>query len=100
MFGNKKLAILVVLMMIAPIVLAACGPAPEPEVVIETVQVEVTKIVEKEGKEVTVVETIVETVEVEVPVEVEVTAVPPPPEPEGAKVLVVCQGQEPDTLYE
>ena len=29
---NKKLAILVVLVMVAPIVLAACGPTPEPVV--------------------------------------------------------------------
>ena len=57
--------------MIAPIVLAACGAAPEPEVivetVVETVVVEQTKIVEKEGETITVVEevTVVETVEVE-----------------------------------
>ena len=37
MFNSKKLAILVVLLMIAPIVLAACGAAPEPEVIVETV---------------------------------------------------------------
>ncbi len=78
MFGNKKLAFLVVLVMVAALVLAAC--APEPEVVVQTVevekvvekvvtqQVEVTKIVEKEGEKVTIVETQV--------VEVEVTAVP------------------------
>jgi oligopeptide transport system substrate-binding protein len=78
MFGNRKLAILVVLMMIAPIVLAACAPAAEPEVVIETVVVEVTKIVEQEGKEVTVIETQIVEKEVEVPVEVVVTATPEP----------------------
>jgi hypothetical protein len=46
MFG-KKLAILAVLLMIAPIVLAACGPTPEPQVIekVVTQQVEVTKIV-------------------------------------------------------
>ena len=76
MFSNKKLAIFVVLMMIAPIVLAACGATPEPQVVIETVVVEMTKIVEKEGKEVTVIET--QIVEKEVPVEVVVTATPEP----------------------
>lgn len=75
MFSSKKLAILVVLMMIAPIVLAACGPTPEPEIIVETVVVEQTKIVEGE----TVVETVVETVEVEKEVVVEVTAPPPPP---------------------
>jgi ABC-type transport system substrate-binding protein len=73
MFKSKKLAILVVLLMIAPIVLAACGATPEPEVItqIETVVVEQTKIVEVEGETVTEVETVV----------VEVTAVPEP-EPE------------------
>jgi peptide/nickel transport system substrate-binding protein len=74
MFFNKKLAILVVLIMVAPIVLTACGGTPEPEIIIQTVPVEVTKIIEKEGEKVTVVET--QIVEVEVPVEVEVTAVP------------------------
>ncbi|MGD9047380.1 MAG: hypothetical protein PVF77_04960, partial [Anaerolineae bacterium] len=43
--------------------LAACGAAPEPETVVQTVEVEVEK-------------TVVETVEVEVEVEVEVTAMP------------------------
>jgi peptide/nickel transport system substrate-binding protein len=78
MFSSKNLAILVVLMMIAPIVLAACGGAPEPEVIIQTVPVEVTKIVEKEGEKVTIVETQIVEVETTVEVEkvVEVTAVP------------------------
>jgi len=60
---NKKLAILVVLVMLIPMI-AACGATPTPQII------EVTKIVEKEGETVTVVETKV----VEVPVEV--TAVP------------------------
>jgi hypothetical protein len=73
MFSSKKLAIFVVLVMIAPMVLAACGPTPEPpppETIIQTVEVEVTKVVEVEGEEVTVVETVV--------VEKEVTAEPQP----------------------
>jgi len=75
---NRKLAFLAVLVMVVPMVLAACGPTPEPVVktVVETVVVEQTKIVEKEGKVETIIETVVETVEVEVPVEVEVTAAP------------------------
>jgi ABC-type transport system substrate-binding protein len=93
MFDSKKLAILVVLLMVAPIVLAACGPTPEPEVIVQTVVVEQTKIVEKEGKTVTQVETVV----------VEVTAPPPPTEevaaPPVKDTLVVCMSQEPDTLY-
>jgi peptide/nickel transport system substrate-binding protein len=69
---NKKLAILTALVMIAPLVLAACGPTPEPivQTIVETVVVEQTKIVEVAGEEKTIVETVVETVEVEV------TAVP------------------------
>ena len=47
---SKKLAILVVLTMIATMVLAACGPTPEPETIIQAVPVEVTKIVEVEGE--------------------------------------------------
>jgi ABC-type transport system substrate-binding protein len=78
MFSSKKLAFVLALVLIAAIALAACGPAPTPEVIVETVevekvvtqQVEVTKIVEKEGEQVTVIETQV--------VEVEVTAVPEP----------------------
>jgi len=97
MFANKKLAILVVLMMIAPIVLAACGPTAVPETVvetkIETVEVERTVIVEGTPQTITEVET------VEVEVEKVVTATPEPAPPEGPKTLVVCQGQEPDTMY-
>jgi peptide/nickel transport system substrate-binding protein len=77
MFTSKKLAILVALVMIFPMVLAACGPTPEPEVIIQTVPVEVTKIVTEEGETITVVETQI----VEVPVEVEVTAAPVEPGP-------------------
>ncbi|HSJ53671.1 MAG TPA: ABC transporter substrate-binding protein, partial [Anaerolineae bacterium] len=65
---NRKLAILVVVLMVAPIVLAACGPTPEPEVVVETVVVEQTRVVEVEGTPQTIIET----------VEVEVTAPPQP----------------------
>jgi peptide/nickel transport system substrate-binding protein len=95
MFSNKKLAILVVLMMVATLVLSACGATPEPQVIIETVVVEQTKVVEVAGEEVTIVETV--EVEVEVPVEVEVTAAPP--EAMVKDTLVVCMSQEPDTLY-
>ena len=75
---SKKLAILVVLTMIATMVLAACGPTAEPEVIIQTVPVEVTKIVEVEGEVQTIVEEVI----------VEVTAVPEeePVAPEGVFV--------------
>ena len=80
MFNSKKLAILVVLVMIAPLVLTACGGTPEPEVVtvVETVIVE-GEVVEKEVTKVvqeTVVETVVEKETVVEEVVVEVTAVP------------------------
>ncbi|MBN1135585.1 MAG: ABC transporter substrate-binding protein [Anaerolineae bacterium] len=78
MFVSKKLAILAVLVMIVPVLLGACGPTPTPQVIVQTVPVEVTKIVQVEGQPVTVVETQI----------VEVTAVPPeaPPVTE-AKVV-------------
>jgi len=89
MFANKKLAILVVLVMIAPIVLAACGATPEPEVIVETVVVEQTKIVTEKGEEVTIVET----------VEVEVT-VPPPPTAEPTPVPEAVAGPYRIALFE
>lgn len=70
---NKKLAILVVVAMLATIVVA-CGPTPEPQTIIQTVVetvVEEKTIVETVVEEKTIVETvveektIVETVEVE-----------------------------------
>jgi hypothetical protein len=56
---KDRLAILAALTMVALLALNACGPTPEPQVVeqIITQQVEVTRIVEKLGKVVTVVET-------------------------------------------
>jgi peptide/nickel transport system substrate-binding protein len=83
---NKPLSILIIVTMLAVLV-AACGPTPEPQTVVQTVEVEKTVVetVEVE-KEVTVVETVevekevtvVETVEVEVTpvVEEDPTALP------------------------
>jgi alpha-1,4-digalacturonate transport system substrate-binding protein len=56
MSSHGKLAILVIVLMIAPMFLAACGATPEPQTIIQTVEVE------KEVK-------VVETVEVQVPAE-------------------------------
>ncbi|MGD8472648.1 MAG: ABC transporter substrate-binding protein [Anaerolineae bacterium] len=95
MINSKKLAILVVLVMIAPLVLTACGGEAEPEVQIQTVvetvvvegeavEVEVTRVVEE-----TVVETVVE--------EVEVTAVPEPVDRTGAWLDTVVFVEEPDS---
>jgi peptide/nickel transport system substrate-binding protein len=98
MFTNKRWALTALFVMIGALVLAAC----QPETVTETVEVEVTRVVtetvveEGETMEVTrvvtetVVETVVQTVEVEPEVE---------PVVEGPKDLIVCQAQEPDSLY-
>ncbi|MGD2207027.1 MAG: ABC transporter substrate-binding protein [Anaerolineae bacterium] len=69
MFSSKKLAILVVLMMVAPIVIAACGPTPEPEVIVKTEVVEkiVTEVVEVEQTPEVVEKVVTEVVEVTVP---------------------------------
>lgn len=76
MFDRKKLMVGFGLLVIASMVLAACQPAPVAPV--ETVVV--TEIVEG------------------TPVEVVVVVTPTPP-PVGERTLVICQGQEPDTLY-
>jgi len=78
MFTSKKLYLALGLLVLASMLLAACQPAATPETVVETVIV--TQMVEGE------------------PVEV-VQVVTPTPEPEGPRTLVICLGQEPDTLY-
>ncbi len=79
MLSSKKLMIVLGLLVIASMVLAACQPAAttEPETVVETVVV----TVETEGE--TVVQVVTPTAE---PV-----AMP--------DTLVICMGQEPETLY-
>ncbi|MEJ2208758.1 MAG: ABC transporter substrate-binding protein [Anaerolineae bacterium] len=96
---NKKLAILVVLVMIAPIVLAACGPTPEPEVIVQTVVVEQTKVVEKEGEKVTIVETVPveQTKIVKEEVVVEVTPTPVPVERNGGWLDTIIVVEEPSS---
>ncbi len=85
MVRNKLMAMLGALVVLS-MVLAACA-TPTPEKVVETVVVEKT------------VETVVEkTVEVVKTVE-KIVEKTPEPTPKGPKTLVVCQGQEPDTLY-
>jgi len=98
MSASKKLAVPIVLIMLISLVLSACGATSEPEVIIQTVPVEVTKIVTEAGEEHTIVETVV--------VEREVTAVPPtepPPTPmpemEETDTVVFAMQQEPDTLH-
>jgi oligopeptide transport system substrate-binding protein len=71
---NKKLAILAALVMIASLVLAACGPTPEPVVIKETSVVVETVVVEREGE--TVIEEVTSVVEIE-----KVVTATPEPEP-------------------
>ncbi|MGB3700340.1 MAG: peptide ABC transporter substrate-binding protein [Anaerolineales bacterium] len=81
MISRNKFFIALGVLMSANIVFAACTPArtaPPPETIIETVVV--TEIIKGE------------------PVEV-VQVVTPTTEPTGLRTLVICQGQEPDTLY-
>ncbi|HLE04424.1 MAG TPA: peptide ABC transporter substrate-binding protein [Anaerolineales bacterium] len=78
MFSSKKLILVLGVLVIASLLLAACQPAGTPQVIEKTVIV--TEIVEGE------------------PVEV-VQVVTPTPEPAGPRTLVICLGQEPDTLY-
>jgi peptide/nickel transport system substrate-binding protein len=86
---RTKLAAILGLLVVFSLLVAACGPTPAPQTVIQTVEVE--KEVEKE---VTVIETV--EVEVEVPVEVVVTAVPEEPKPTGT--LVIALSTNPNTL--
>ena len=78
MFSSKKLILALGVLVIASLLLAACQPAGTPAVIEKTIVV--TQMVEGE------------------PVEV-VQVVTPTPEPTGPRTLVICLGQEPDTLY-
>ena len=88
---NKKLAILTLVVMIAPMVLAACGPTPEPVVIKETSVVVETVVVEKEGQ--TVVEEATKIVEVEKVV----TATPEPEPTEPPMAVISPEFKNPDT---
>ncbi len=92
MFSHKRWALIAVIIMIATVALAACQPETV-EKIVEVTRV-VTEEVEVEGETVEVTRVVVE--EVEVPVEVTAEVVE---EPAGPINLVVCQAQEPDTLY-
>ena len=66
MFSNKKLAILVVIVMIAPMILSACGPTAEPQVVEKIVTQEVEKevvVTQEVEKEVVVTQEVEKIVE-------------------------------------
>ncbi len=85
---RKRLMIFVGLITLFTLVLSACAQ-PTPQVIEKTVEVTKEVVVTKE------VEVTKEVVK-EVTKEVVVTPTPPP---SGPKTLVICQGQEPETLY-
>ena len=92
---NKRVpAILMVVALVATMVLTACGATAEPQIV--TVPVEVTRIIEQEGKQVTVVETQIVEVTAAPPTEVPATAAP---EQKAVDTVVIGMQQEPDTLH-
>ncbi len=95
---KQKLGIVVVCMMVVPLILTACGTTPEPEVRLETVVVEQTRIVTEAGEEKTIVETVI--VEKEV-TPVPPTEVPPTPAPElqETDTVVFAMQQEPESLH-
>jgi peptide/nickel transport system substrate-binding protein len=98
MNAKRRLAIVMILVLLTPIALSACGPTPEPQVIVQTVVVEQTRVVKEAGEEKTVVETVV--VEKQV-TPVPPTEVPPTPTPElqESDTLVIAMQQEPDTLH-
>ena len=69
----KKLVALSLVLLLLAVLIASCGPTPEPQTVVQTVEVEKTVV-----ETVEVEKTVVETVEVEKEVEKVVTATPEP----------------------
>jgi peptide/nickel transport system substrate-binding protein len=88
---NRKLAILTILVMVAPLVLAACGPTPEPVTVVETSVVVETVEVEVAG------ETVVEEATRIIEKEVVVTATPEPEPTEEPMASISPEFKNPDT---
>ncbi len=84
MLRNKLMVVLGAILVLS-MMLSACGPTAAPVEVVKTVIVEKTVEVEKIVEKTVEVEKIVEKT--------------PEPTPVQPKTLVVCQGQEPDTLY-
>jgi peptide/nickel transport system substrate-binding protein len=94
---NKKVAMLIALVTIVSMILTACGPTPEPQVVVQTVKETVVvegtpQVVEKE-----VTQVVKETVQVQVEktVEVQVTAVPEPVDRKGGWLDMIVFVEEP-----
>ena len=91
---NKKLVLVALFALFGAVVLAACQPQTQTETVTVEVTRVVTETVVEEGEEVVVTVVVTETEVVEVEVEPEEEMVE-----EGPKDLIVCQAQEPETLY-
>jgi peptide/nickel transport system substrate-binding protein len=97
MLRNKKWASLIAVIVVLSMILAACWPTPEPEVIVETIKETVVvegtpQVVEKE-----VTKVVQETVVQEATVEVVVTAAPEPVERTGAWVDTIVFVEEPDS---
>jgi ABC-type transport system substrate-binding protein len=87
---KKRVSDLLVALAIAlALVAAACGPTPGPETIVETVLVEQTRIIEKEGEGVISVETVVVEVEVEAIPAMTATPTPALPPPPAGNVLTL-----------
>lgn len=85
---NVKAVSIISLLVVLSLLVTTCGPAPEPETIVQTVEVEKTVV-----ETVEVEKQIIETVEVEKTVieekVVEVTAVPEPEGPEGTLTMAL-----------
>jgi peptide/nickel transport system substrate-binding protein len=86
MFNSKKLMLAVGLLVIAGMLVSACQQAavPTPEVQVVEKTVMVTQVVKE-----TAVSTVIQVI----------TDTPEPTQPAGPRTMVICMGQEPDTLY-
>ncbi len=94
---NKKLAILALIVLVAPMVLAACGPTPEPQV-IEKIVTEIVEVVKTEIVEVAGTPEVQEVIVTEVvEKEVVVTATPEPELTEEPVAAVSPEFKNPDT---
>jgi peptide/nickel transport system substrate-binding protein len=89
----KRLLFGILALLVVVSLVAGCGSTPEPQVVIQTVEVEKT-VIETVQVEKEVIQTV--QVEKEVVKEVEVTAVPEAPKPTGT--LVIALSTNPNTL--
>jgi len=96
---GKKWSVLALLVLLSAMVLSACEGETK-EVVVTQVVTEKETVVETVVQKETVVETVIETVvEKETVIETVVVQATAEPTETGPRTLVICLGQEPDTLY-